>query len=172
MGLLTMCLHFIIRMFQNEKYVYVSTCISYLFMICARFFLLKFYVLTAFWTTVCAFNGNCLKNYRTTGDFYSDFWQSLKSQYKWEKKSFFWEIKSATLFIITLTEIWEIFTEKRNQNVRKKVLRKRFKTLSTSLEVASLLTLAILFQNWDVVKSETSFRISTTLNWTFSQHAD
>lgn len=46
------------------------------------------------------------------------------------------------------------------------------KTLFTILEVASLLTLAILIQNWDVVKSETSFRISATLNWTFSQHAD
>lgn len=140
-------------------------------MICARFFLLKFYVVTAFWTTVCVFNGNCLKNYRTVGDFYSDFWQTLKSQHKW-KKSFFLEIKSATLFIITLAEIWAIFTEKRQLNERKKVLRKKFKTLSTTLEVASLPTFAILVQNWDVVKSETSFWISATLNWTFSQHAD
>lgn len=107
MGLLTIYLYFIIYMYSHQKYV--STCISYLFMICARFSLLKFYVFIAFWTIVCVFNGNCLKSYRTVGDFFSDFWQRLKSQYKWEKKcSFVLEIKSATLFIITLVKIWVI----------------------------------------------------------------
>lgn len=53
-----------------------------------------------------------------------------------------------------------------------RVLRKKCKTLSTPLEVASLFTLAILVQNRDVVKSETSFRLSATLNWAFAQHAD
>lgn len=53
-----------------------------------------------------------------------------------------------------------------------RVLRKRCKTLSTPLEVASLSTLAILVQNRDVVKSETSFTLSATLSWAFAQHAD
>jgi len=53
-----------------------------------------------------------------------------------------------------------------------RVLRKRCKTFFTPQEVASLSTLAILVQNRDVVKSETSFRLSATLNWAFGQHAD
>lgn len=97
---------------------------------------------------------------------------SLSTSRKKKKSLFVLEIKSTTLFIITLAEIWTTFTEKRKQNERRKVLRKKFKTLSTTLEVASIPTLAILVQNWDVVKSETPFRITATLNWTSSQHAD
>lgn len=65
---------------------------------------------------MCVFNGNCLKNYRTIGDFHSDFLAELKVSVLVEKKNqknkqFVLEIKSATLFIITLSEIHAIFTE-------------------------------------------------------------
>lgn len=67
-------------------------------MICARFFLLKFCSILNHSVS------NFLKNYRTITDFYSDFWQSLKSV-QVEKNNLFLEIKSETLFNITLAEI-------------------------------------------------------------------
>lgn len=145
-------------------------------MICAIFSLLKFYVFIAFWTIVCVFNGNCLKSYRTVGDF--RFLAEIEVSVLMAKQCLFVLEKKKK-------KRWNFFHYYTGKNVsyfpgeksneRKKddtILNKRCKTLFTPLEVVSHSTLAILIQNRDVVKSETPFRLSTTLHWAFVQHAD
>lgn len=64
------------------------------------------------------------------------------------------------------------FHRKKKSKCEEKGFEKEVQDLLHNSRSKSLPTLAILIQNGDVVKSETSFRISATLNWTFSQHAD